>query len=57
MWCHDDVSGTECRLGRVLCVAAYNGERPHESLNNLTLEEYRLMAETDLLPENSARLN
>ena len=27
------------------------------SLNNLTPEEYRLMAETDLLPENSARLN
>ncbi|WP_458048170.1 IS3 family transposase [Klebsiella pneumoniae] len=24
----------------------YNGERPHESLNNLTPEEYRLMAET-----------
>ncbi|OAT24869.1 transposase [Buttiauxella ferragutiae ATCC 51602] len=23
----------------------YNSERPHESLNNLTLEEYRLMAE------------
>jgi outer membrane murein-binding lipoprotein Lpp len=23
----------------------YNGERPHESLNNLTPEEYRLMAE------------
>ncbi len=46
MWCHDDVSGTECRPGRVLCVAAYNGELPHESLNNLTPEEYRLMAET-----------
>jgi len=38
-------------------VAAYNGERLYESLNNLTPEEYRLMAETDLLPENSARLN
>ncbi|MFJ5337403.1 integrase, partial [Pectobacterium sp. CHL-2024] len=24
----------------------YNSERPHESLNNLTPEEYRLMAET-----------
>ena len=23
----------------------YNNERPHESLNNLTPEEYRLMAE------------
>ncbi|MBU9858501.1 integrase, partial [Rahnella aceris] len=23
----------------------YNSERPHESLNNLTPEEYRLMAE------------
>jgi len=23
----------------------YNGERPHESLNNLTPDEYRLMAE------------
>lgn len=28
----------------------YNSERPHESLNNLTPEEYRLMAEK---PENS----
>ena len=27
-------------------LAEYNSERPHESLNNLTLEEYRLMAET-----------
>nr|WP_219914975.1 IS3 family transposase [Klebsiella pneumoniae] len=27
-------------------LAEYNGERPHESLNNLTPEEYRLMAET-----------
>jgi putative transposase len=26
-------------------LAEYNGERPHESLNNLTPEEYRLMAE------------
>ncbi|PLE99714.1 integrase [Klebsiella pneumoniae] len=24
----------------------YNSELPHESLNNLTPEEYRLMAET-----------
>ena len=38
-------------------LAAYNNERPHESLNNLTPEEYRLMAENDLLPENSASLN
>lgn len=28
----------------------YNSERPHESLNNLTPEEYRLMAENDLFP-------
>ena len=48
MWCHDDVSGTECRPGRVLCVAAYNGERPHESLNNLTPE---LKASMDELRE------
>nr|WP_153591396.1 IS3 family transposase [Klebsiella pneumoniae] len=27
-------------------LAEYNGERPHESLNNLTPKEYRLMAET-----------
>ncbi|HHA1475622.1 IS3 family transposase [Enterobacter cloacae] len=27
-------------------LAEYNGERPHESLNNLTPEEYLLMAET-----------
>ena len=27
-------------------LAEYNGERPHESLNNLTPEEYRLTAET-----------
>jgi len=26
-------------------LAEYNNERPHESLNNLTPEEYRLMAE------------
>ncbi|KGT94558.1 hypothetical protein NG99_08030 [Erwinia typographi] len=26
-------------------LAEYNSERPHESLNNLTPEEYRLMAE------------
>ncbi|HCD2235375.1 TPA: transposase, partial [Enterobacter hormaechei] len=26
-------------------LAEYNCERPHESLNNLTPEEYRLMAE------------
>uniref|UniRef100_UPI0037DC9509 integrase core domain-containing protein n=1 Tax=Klebsiella michiganensis TaxID=1134687 RepID=UPI0037DC9509 len=25
-------------------LAEYNSERPHESLNNLTPEEYRLMA-------------
>ena len=27
-------------------LAEYNSERPHESLNKLTPEEYRLMAET-----------
>lgn len=27
-------------------LAEYNSERPHESLNNLTPQEYRLMAET-----------
>ncbi|GKV97654.1 hypothetical protein PEC301653_07000 [Pectobacterium carotovorum subsp. carotovorum] len=27
-------------------LAEYNSERPHESLNHLTPEEYRLMAET-----------
>ncbi|MDE8559168.1 integrase core domain-containing protein, partial [Pantoea vagans] len=26
-------------------LAEYNSERPHESLNNLTPEEHRLMAE------------
>ena len=26
-------------------LAEYNGERPYESMNNLTPEEYRLMAE------------
>ncbi|MFP9530540.1 integrase core domain-containing protein, partial [Pectobacterium brasiliense] len=26
-------------------LAEYNSERPHESLNHLTPEEYRLMAE------------
>ena len=31
----------------------YNSERPHESLNNLTPEEYRLMAENDLFPSFS----
>jgi len=31
-------------------LAEYNSERPHESLNNLTPEEYRLMAEK---PETS----
>ena len=31
-------------------LAEYNSQRPHESLNNLTPEEYRLMAER---PENS----
>ncbi len=30
-------------------LAEYNSERPHESLNNLTPEEYRLMAEKPVL--------
>ncbi|MCS3609038.1 transposase InsO family protein [Erwinia rhapontici] len=30
----------------------YNSERPHESLNNLTLEEYRLMAEKNRSPQS-----
>ena len=34
-------------------LAEYNNERPHESLNNLTPEEYRLMAENDLFPSFS----
>lgn len=33
-------------------LAEYNSERPHESLNNLTPEEYRIMAEKT---ENSKR--
>lgn len=31
----------------------YNNERPHESLNNLTPEEYRLMAETTDISKSS----
>ena len=31
----------------------YNSERPHESLNNLTPEEYRLMAETPDISKNA----
>lgn len=30
----------------------YNSERLHESLNNLTSEEYRLMAENTELPKS-----
>ena len=37
---------TEC------CLAEYNRERPHESLNNLTPEEYRMMAETPEISKN-----
>ncbi|MCW1971505.1 UNVERIFIED_ORG: putative transposase [Pantoea agglomerans] len=36
----------EAREITVRWLAEYNSERPHESLNNLTPEEYRLMAET-----------
>ncbi len=31
----------------------YNNERPHESLNNLTPEEYRLMAENPELSKGA----
>ena len=31
----------------------YNNERPHESLNNLTPEEYRLMAEKPEISKNA----
>jgi len=31
----------------------YNSERPHESLNNLTWEEYRLMAEKTELSKSA----
>ena len=31
----------------------YNNERPHESLNNLTPEEYRLMAEKTELSKSA----
>ncbi|WP_181335980.1 MULTISPECIES: integrase core domain-containing protein, partial [Enterobacteriaceae] len=31
----------------------YNNERPHESLNNLTPEEYRLMAEKPELSKSA----
>lgn len=35
----------------------YNNERPHESLNNLTPEEYRLMAEKPELSKSAWNLN
>ena len=38
-------------------LAEYNSERPHESLNKQTPEEYQRMAENDLFPENSTSLN
>lgn len=38
---------TECWLGE------YDSERPHESLNNLTSEEYRLMAEKPELSKSA----
>lgn len=31
----------------------YNSERPQEPLNNLTLEEYRLMAEKPEISKNA----
>ena len=31
----------------IICNKPYNRERPHESLNNLTPEEYRLLAENN----------
>ncbi|MGK4317700.1 integrase core domain-containing protein [Citrobacter youngae] len=31
----------------------YNNERPHESLNNLTPEEYRLMFEKPEISKNA----
>jgi len=34
-------------------LAEYNSERPHESLNNLTPEEYRLMTETPEISKNA----
>ncbi|MGP2416572.1 IS3 family transposase [Pantoea ananatis] len=34
-------------------LAEYNSERPHESLNNLTPEEYRLMAETSEISKSA----
>jgi len=33
--------------------AEYNSERPHESLNNLTPEEYRLMAENSEISKSA----
>ncbi|SSN36155.1 IS3 family element, transposase orfB [Klebsiella variicola] len=35
----------------------YNNERPHESLNNLTPEEYRLMAEKPELSKSAWNSN
>ncbi|MEH9056513.1 IS3 family transposase, partial [Klebsiella pneumoniae] len=34
-------------------LAEYYSERPHESLNNLTPEEYRLMAEKPKLSKSA----
>ncbi|MDZ0183562.1 IS3 family transposase [Klebsiella quasipneumoniae] len=36
-------------------LAEYNSERPHESLNNLTPEEYRLIAETPEISKSAWR--
>lgn len=36
----------EARVMTKRWLTEYNSERPHESLNNLTPEEYRLVAET-----------
>ncbi|EBP0140914.1 transposase, partial [Salmonella enterica] len=38
-------------------LSEYNCERPHESLNNMTPEEYRQHHYLDLPPVNSASLN
>ncbi len=39
---------TSIRHQKYLCpLREYNRERPHESLNNLTPEEYRLLAENN----------
>lgn len=36
-------------------LAEYNSERPHESLNNLTPEEYRLMTETPEISKSGTK--